>query len=91
MDNNQDPVYLRVLRQEFKRLRTAEGKGMVEKVRAGRSRSSSLLQLADMVSGAVVRAHLGDDQYLKLVRKRMGKIIWLPKSQGDPSIGSPFV
>jgi hypothetical protein len=51
-DQHDDPEYKRHLRAKFIRLRSKDGSGMVKSVKPGRSASSGLLQLADMVCGA---------------------------------------
>lgn len=51
-DECDDPEYWRRLKERFYGLRSKDGSGMVKSVVPGRSRSSSLLQMADLVCGA---------------------------------------
>ncbi len=88
-DDNEDPVYFKILGEQFKRIRAVSGKPLVEKVRPGRSRSSALIQLADMVCGAVVRWHEGDESYLKLIRQRGRAARLFEKKESDPPKGRP--
>ncbi|MBI1830370.1 MAG: DUF3800 domain-containing protein [Planctomycetes bacterium] len=75
-DDNNDAEYMKILRRRFRNLK-ADGKSLVEKVGAGRSRSLDMIQLADMVCGAVVRWHEKQEEYLDLIRKREGKVVTL--------------
>ena len=72
-DDNNDPVWFKILRQQF-RILTMNGKPLVDKIAPGRSRSSDMLQLADMVCGAVVRFYNREKDYLDLLKGRPGKI-----------------
>lgn len=78
VDDNRDPAYLKALKDRFGDLRDGDGRPLVEKVRWGRSRSETLLQLADMVCGAVVRAHQGEPVHRRLVKHREGLVAYLP-------------
>jgi hypothetical protein len=69
-DDNQDPVYFRVLNEEFRRIKDANGRSLVDKVKPGNSRTSSLLQLADMICGAVVHSHDATNDYRRLIQQR---------------------
>jgi len=52
VDDNNDPIYFKVIRERFRSIK-AEGKSLVDKVGPGRSRSSNMLQLADMICGSM--------------------------------------
>jgi hypothetical protein len=74
IDDNQDPVYLHVMQEQLKRPKTDDGKPLVKKVQAARSRTENLLQLADMVCGGI--GHLentGSDEYLRPIRARQAE------------------
>jgi len=69
-DDNQDKVYFSVLRTQFQALksRVKQGRSLVKKVKPGDSSSQVLLQLADMVCGAVVRSFGDTNEYRKLIK-----------------------
>jgi len=76
-DEFTDPEYERILRQEFGRLHAKEGFKMVpkENLRKGRSRSSSLLQVVDMVCGA---HRWNTNEYRKYVAAQRLRHVELP-------------
>lgn len=79
VDNNDDPVYVLAMQEQFKRLKTSDGKPLVKKVRSQRSHTSNLLQLADMVCGAVVHEHRdGMGEYRKMIRHQEDKMLVWP-------------
>jgi hypothetical protein len=51
-DQHTDSNYRRTLEREFRKLHSKDGSAMIKDVTQGRSDSSRLLQLADMLSGA---------------------------------------
>src|SRR5262249_30201652 len=77
-DDNKDAVYFTVLSREFKKHKSDSGHPLVETVKPGRSKSCSLLQLADMVCGAVIQARTGKDGYLRLLAKRKAATCSVP-------------
>ena len=83
-DDNNDPVYFKILRELFRALKR-EGGPLVEKVGFGRSRSSDMLQLADMVCGSVVRWHQGEEGYLDLIQNVEGTVIDLYEKKRGPA------
>jgi hypothetical protein len=74
-DEHKDPDYSRILKAEFGKLRSKDGSRMVVGVKPGRSRSSNLLQLADMVCGA---ARWDTSTYRKFIAAQCLRIYNLP-------------
>lgn len=63
-DQHTDPKYRNTLEQEFRKLHSKDGSAMIKDVTQGRSHSSWLLQLADMLCGA---ARWDSNDYRKFV------------------------
>lgn len=77
-DDNQDPFYLKVLKDYFFGLQSASGKSLVGDVKPARSHTDRLLQLADMICGAV-GAHLGgNSRFFQLIRGNAIRVVKLP-------------
>ena len=80
-DDNEDALYLRVIKDIFFALKAANGKSLVGGVKPGRSKSDRLLQLADMVCGAV-GAHLcGESDYFNMISQNILRIAQLPETK----------
>lgn len=77
-DKQTDPIYRRVLRDQFSKPKAASGRSLVTKVKPGNSRALSLVQLADMVCGATVQAIDESEQYARLIQTRRGDQHMLP-------------
>ncbi len=70
IDKNGDRAFRKNLEKHLKRQMTdVEGKCLIKKVTMERSHSNNLIQLADMVCGAVARSYSGsDDRFRDLLR-----------------------
>lgn len=77
-DEKTDKVYYETLRNEFYRPKAPSGRSLVNKVRPGKSESNSLVQLADMVCGAVVHTLDASAVYADLLSGRKIDHITLP-------------
>lgn len=77
-DENDDPVYRRVLREKFRVPKAASGRSLVKTVKSGASKGSNLLQLADMVCGAIVHSFHKSDEYKKIIEAQSLGIHELP-------------
>jgi hypothetical protein len=77
-DEHTDPVYCRVLRNQFQKPKATSGRSLVNKVRPAKSRSNRLVQLADMVCGATVHTIFESNEYAHLIRGRRGDQHVLP-------------
>ena len=87
-DDNQDPVYFTALRDRFVALKDSVGRSLISKVKPGRSNSSDLLQLADMVCGSVVSALDGQVDYLWLIRHKQIDLLGDSETEKDDPGGS---
>jgi len=72
IDENGDAAFKTKLAKNLKRQMTNEdGSCAIKKVTMERSHSNNLVQLADMISGAVMRScNSGDDRFRDLIRQR---------------------
>jgi len=74
-----DPVYIRAMKEALAGPKTQHGQSLVKKSRTGRMESSNMLQLADMVCGAVLRSHNhGDRAFRRLVERREDRLLVWP-------------
>lgn len=78
-DNSSDPAYFAALRREFRKPKSEAGRSLVEVVRPGRSHSSDLLQLADMVCGAVRHSFEESGEYLSIIAGKEVRLHCLPE------------
>jgi hypothetical protein len=75
-DQHDDPEYFHALRREFGKLRSRDGSVMLPKgVKPGRSSSSRLIQLADVLAGA---SRYETDVYRNLLTARCEGIVHVP-------------
>jgi len=90
-DDNEDPVYFRALREQFRLCRDEEGRSMIGKIRSGRSHTSDILQLADMVCGAIVQSYHGEDVYRRIIASKeiAYRILNKENDEGDPNSDRP--
>ena len=77
-DEHTDPLYYETLRNLFYRPKAPSGRSLVKKVRPGKSESSSLVQLADMVCGAYVHSFESSDEYINILKARKIEDIIIP-------------
>jgi hypothetical protein len=78
-DTCHDPVFQETLDAQFRKLKDSKGRSLVEKVRAGVSRTSDLIQLADMVCGSAVRFYLeGSTVYRDYIKQKEERHHTLP-------------
>ncbi|MBA4066964.1 MAG: hypothetical protein C0501_25300 [Isosphaera sp.] len=81
-DDNHDGVYFRALRHEFFALKSAAGRSLVGDVRPGKSDADPLLQLADMLCGAVGDHLAGESGMYNLIAGNCLGVIRLPEMTG---------
>jgi hypothetical protein len=77
-DECHDSVFHQTLKLQFRKLKDSKGRSLVEKVRSGVSRTSDLIQLADMVCGSAVRFYLeGSTVYRDFIKEKEEKHHWV--------------
>ena len=77
-DKNTDQIYLKTLRNQFIGPKAPTGRSLVKKVREG-PKSDDLIQLVDMVCGAVVNTFDASSVYENLLKgRKMRDNIYLP-------------
>ena len=72
-------IYLQSMQKHLQLPKAGDGKSLIKKATAQRSRSSNLLQLADMVCGAIVsQQNRGRIEYRKMIRAKEEKVVIWP-------------
>lgn len=91
-DDNKDPFYFRILKDEFFALKSANGKTLIGNVKPGKSKSDRMLQLVDMVCGAVGDHLAGNSEFFNLIRGNALRVVVLPETPGasDETITRPI-
>jgi hypothetical protein len=73
-DKGLDPAYLRAMGEHLRKFKDDGGRSLVEKVSSQRSISNNLIQMADMVLGAVVHPTHGHKAIIE--RKKWVELEW---------------
>jgi hypothetical protein len=74
-----EAVYIRLMQDHLQRLKADNGRPFLKKAKPKKSKTSSLLQLADMVCGAVAcQQNHGRGEFRKMIRAKEGKVVVWP-------------
>lgn len=82
-DDNHDAAYLRVLKGQFFSLTSVSGRTLVGEVKFGKSKADRLLQLADMICGAVGDHVGGDSSHFSLIAGHALHVAVLPTKSDE--------